>query len=259
LSIGILALTAVMALVATLFVPPIAQDPAYHDLADRRSLLGIANFGDVTSNAGFLVVGLLGLRFLAGRPGTALLPSALDRWPYAVFFAGVATVAVGSGYYHLAPSNDTLLWDRLPMTAAFMALFAAFVADRIARRVGAAILLPVLLALGVASVVYWHVTEAAGHGDLRFYALVQFYPMLAIPLMCWLFPGRHTSGRSVVYILLWYGLAKLCEHFDAHIYDLLAHTLSGHSLKHLFAALAVYMVLSMLRHADRSRGPAATG
>jgi hypothetical protein len=157
-------------------VPPIAQDPTYHDFADQRSLLGIANFGDVVSNVGFVVVGLLGLTYVVGRRGMTVPPAASDCWPYAVFFVGVALVAVGSGYYHLAPSNGTLLWDRLPMTVAFMALFAAFIVDRIHSRLGVTVMLPLLIALGIASIAYWHVTEAAGHGDLRFYDLVQFYP-----------------------------------------------------------------------------------
>jgi len=55
--IGILVGVAVLAVAITSFVSPIAQDPAYHQFADRRALFGIPNFGDTASNIGFLIVG----------------------------------------------------------------------------------------------------------------------------------------------------------------------------------------------------------
>ena len=175
-----------------------------------------------------------------------------ERWPYVVFFVGVALVSVGSAYYHANPTTETLFWDRLPMTVAFMALFSAFIMDRVHTRVGVVVMLPLLLAVGVASVVYWDWTEAAGYGDLRPYILVQFYPMLAIPLICWLFRGHHTSGKHVFYLILWYALAKVCEHFDNGIFAILGNSVSGHTLKHLLAAIATYVVLAMLRSAGSS-------
>jgi hypothetical protein len=250
--IWILVGVAVLAVAITSFVAPIAQDPAYHQLADRRVLFGIPNFGDTASNIGFLIVGALGMAFVLGERGRALFDAPGERWPYLIFFAGVTLVSLGSAYYHLNPTTETLFWDRLPMTVAFMALFAAFITDRIQTRAGVAVMLPLLLAIGIGSVIYWHVTEAAGHGDLRPYGLVQFYPMLAIPIVCLLFPGRHTTGKHVFYMVLWYALAKICEHFDGEIYALLGNMVSGHSLKHLAAAVATYMVLAMLRGAGVS-------
>ncbi len=245
--IGILVGVAVLAVAITSFVSPIAQDPAYHQFADRRALFGIPNFGDTASNIGFLIVGAIGVAFVLGKRARALFDAPGERWPYLIFFAGVAFVSVGSAYYHVNPTTETLFWDRLPMTVAFMALFSAFITDRIDARVGVVVMLPLFLALGIGSVIYWHVTEAAGHGDLRPYGLVQFYPMLAIPLICLLFPGRHTTGKHVIYMVLWYALAKICEHFDGEIFALLGNTVSGHTLKHMISAVAVYMVLAMLR------------
>lgn len=245
--VGILAAVAVLAVVIASFVSPIAQDPGYHQFADQRALFGIPNFGDTVSNIGFLIVGALGLGFVLGKRGRAMFDGPGEQWPYLVFFAGVAVVGIGSAYYHLDPTTETLFWDRLPMTVAFMALFAAFITDRIHTTAGVVMMLPLLLTIGFGTVVYWHMTEAAGHGDLRPYGLVQFYPMLAIPLVCLLFPGRHTSGRYVFYMVVWYALAKVCEHFDGDIFALLGGTVSGHTLKHLFAAVATYMVLAMLR------------
>lgn len=246
--VGLLLAAAVVVLVIALLVPPIPQDPAYHLFAEQRALWGIPNFGDVISNVCFLAVGVLGLAFLLERPR----PSPPDplRLPFLIYFAGIGLIALGSGTYHADPGNGALFWDRLPMTIAFMALFAAIIADRIDARAGL-LLLPLLLILGGGSVVYWHFTEAAGGGDLRFYAVVQFFPILAIPLICLMFPRRRLDGRWIAAMAGFYTLAKVFEHFDQGIFQLLGGIASGHSLKHLIAALAAYMALPMLKRAAR--------
>ncbi|NNE23348.1 MAG: alkaline phytoceramidase, partial [Rhizobiales bacterium] len=156
-------------------------------------------------------------------------------------------------YYHLAPGNERLVWDRLPMTIAFMALFAAFIADRIDRRIGIYWLLPLFVAAGIASVAYWAWTEALGRGDLRWYVIVQFYPIVALPIICWLFPGgRHTTGRHLAWLIAWYAVAKLLEHFDAVVLTLLGGTISGHTLKHLASGAAALVVIRMLASKDQT-------
>ena len=170
-----------------------------------------------------------------------------DVRPYLLFFIGVALVSLGSGYYHWAPSNASLLWDRLPMSIAFMALSSAIVADQINAAAGNGWLLVVLVSLGLASLVYWDWTESLGRGDLRFYAFVQFYPMLALPIICWLYRDHHyTPVRYIGWLIAWYGLSKVLEFFDAAIFDITGNLVSGHSLKHLAAAVATYVVLRML-------------
>lgn len=229
-----------------LFVDPIPQDLAYHDFADKRGWLGIPNFCDVTSNIGFLVVGIIAMAVLIFRH-RELFRSSVDARPYLIYFVGVTLVSAGSSYYHWAPSNASLLWDRLPMSVAFMAISAAVVADRINARAGNGWLLAILLVLGLASLFYWDWTESLGRGDLRFYGLVQFYPMLALPVIIWAFPDHHyTIGRFLGWTIAWYGLSKVFEFFDRGIYELTGHLVSGHSLKHLAAAVAAYMVLQML-------------
>ena len=243
--IAVLLAIAVAVLVVAFVVPPIAQDPAYHDFADKRALWGIPNFGDMVSNAPFLLVGGLGLVVLfrrSARDGDRGDPLSL---PFALYFAGVGLVAFGSAYYHQDPDNGTLFWDRLPMTIAFMALFAAIIADRIDEKAGR-MLLPALIGLGLVSVIFWHLTERAGHGDLRFYAVIQFFPMLAIPLICLLFPPRRLDCRYLVPMFLFYAAAKVFEHFDDQVFALLGLAVSGHTLKHLFAAAAALMALPML-------------
>ena len=98
---------------------PIAQNQAYHDFADRGQFLGIPNFFAVISNIPFLLVGIAGLRYCR----SSLLLSYRLAW--VIFFAGVAIISAGSAWYHLNPNNDALVWDRLPMTIAFMGLLAA--------------------------------------------------------------------------------------------------------------------------------------
>lgn len=245
--IGIVLGVVVVVAVVTLFVPPISQYPSYHNFADRRALLGISNFGDVVSNVPFFLVGALGVIFILRRPDDASGETDPLRWPFFVYFAGVALVAFGSAYYHYAPSNETLFWDRLPMSIAFMALLAASVVDRIHAKVGL-VLLPFLVVLGIFSVIYWHLTEQIGQGDLRLYAVVQFFPMLAIPLICFLFSPRRLDARYLVAMVGLYGLAKIFEFFDHGIFDLFGRIVSGHTFKHLTAAAAAFMALPMLRH-----------
>lgn len=237
----------------TVFVEPIPQDTGYHLFADTREMLGIPNIANVMSNAGFLLVSVLGAWTLV-RHRAVLFRRTGDIRPYLVFFVAVGLVSLGSGYYHWSPSNAGLLWDRLPMSIGFMALSSAVVADRVHARAGNGWLLVLLIALGLASLLYWHWTESTGRGDLRFYALVQFYPILAIPIICLAY-HRHiyTPGRYLGWIIAWYALSKALEFFDASIFALTGDLLSGHSLKHLAAAVAAYVVLRMLIAAPVNR------
>ena len=154
----VLGVTVACALVLV-FVPPIPQPLAYHHFADQRMLWGIPNFADTASNIPFLIVGIWGMVVIFR--GSIKFIDTRERWPYLIFFAGVALTCAGSSYYHLAPDNNRLVWDRLPMTLAFMSLLAAIIAERIGLRAGLALLAPLLL-LGFASVWYWHVAD-----DLR--------------------------------------------------------------------------------------------
>jgi hypothetical protein len=144
------------------------------------------------------------------------------------------------------------------MSVAFMAFASAIVADRIHARAGNTWLLVVLIILGLLSLLYWQYTEQQGRGDLRFYAFVQFYPVILLPAVLWLFPRyRYMPGRYIAWVFFWYGLSKLLEHFDARIFEMLGYSISGHTLKHLAAAISAFVVLRMLmsRHRIRNRQP----
>lgn len=223
-------------------LPPIPQDPAYHAFADASELFGLANFWNVASNIPFLMAGVFGLWTLP-KLQPQLAPAS-----YLVFCLGALLVGVGSAYYHYAPTNDTLTWDRIPMTIAFMGLFSLVIEDRVSTRLGRRVLWP-LVVTGVGSVLYWDWTELQGRGDLRTYGLVQFLPMVLIPLL--LITGKGGGLRAS---WLWatlgaYGLAKVAEYLDAGIYAANGF-ISGHSLKHVLGAVAVFWAM---RAMHRSR------
>jgi len=246
-ALGLIGGLAVAAGAGALLVPPIPQDPAYHRLADTRSWLGIPNALNVLSNAGFVLVGALGLAFLGDRGATArAFRTPAERWPYAVFFAGLLLTGLGSAYYHWAPGNPRLAWDRLPLAITLVGLLDAVIAERVGVRAALGLLGP-LVALAALSVGYWAVGEQRGAGDLRPYALVQFYPLVAIPLMIWLLPARYTASMGLLAAAGIYALAKVPELTDGWILST-TRVVSGHTLKHLLAALAGYSVLRMLRH-----------
>lgn len=227
----------------TIVTPRTAQPLAYHHFADRRSWLGIPNFGDVVSNVGFAIVGVWGLAVLLGQRERVKFVDPRERRNYVIVFAGMVLLAVGSGYYHWAPDNARLLWDRWPMAIVFMALVAAMLTERVSVRAGLA-LLPALLVVGMASVIEWEVSEMHGAGDLRFYAAVQIYAVLVL-LVALLLPPRYTRSGDLGIVVGFYVLAKLLETGDRAIFEV-GHVVSGHTLKHLAAAAAGWWILRML-------------
>jgi hypothetical protein len=207
-----------------LLLPPITQDQSYHQFADQRMILGIPNFWNVVSNLPFLAVGAVGLRRF--RDDTATV----------VFFLGVFLTGIGSSYYHWNPNDDTLFWDRLPMTLSFAAILAIVVEERVNARVGGILLWPAL-ATGLFSLLLWRWT-----GDLRLYFWVQFFPGLAIVLLFLLCPSKFTGTYCWIAAGALYALAKLFEFTDEAIYSANG-LLSGHTLKHLAAAAACFAIL----------------
>ena len=237
--IAILTALALAVVAFFLFVAPIPQDPAYHRFADARALLGVANFWNVASNLPFLVIGAWGVAFVMRHGHAVTLPGL--QLAYLVFFSGVFLTAFGSAYYHLSPANEPLAWDRLPMTIGFAGLFAVIVGEFVSPRVGRLLVLPLLL-LGVVSVEYWIWGESKGAGDLRLYAVVQFLPMLLVPLILAFYKPAIGSSKYFWGMLGFYVLSKIMEFLDAPIFAA-GGAISGHSLKHLFAAAATAMVL----------------
>ena len=220
---------AAVGVIGLLFVPRISQDPTYHQFADDWTLWEIPNFWNVVTNIPFVLVGVFGSARLSRV--FALCQG------YLVICIGIVLVGVGSAYYHYAPSTTSLVWDRLPMTIVFMALFSTIIEGRVSSRAGKILLWP-LIVVGSASVGYWHLSELQGNGDLRPYGLVQFLPMVLIPLILVLFPSGGMRTSFLWWTLITYTLAKIAEHFDMWIFETTG-MISGHSIKHLLASLAI--------------------
>ena len=218
----------VVTLVALLPLPPLLQDQSYHQFADQRELFGVPNFWNVASNLPFIAVGAIGLAQIR-RDATTF-----------VLFAGIFLTGFGSSYYHLNPNDDTLFWDRLPMTLCFAAILAAVVEERVDAKAGAMLLRP-LLAIGIFSLLLWRWTD-----DLRLYAWAQFFPFLALVLILSLFPAKYTGTSYWVSAAALYALAKLLEYYDHEVYSF-GGILSGHTLKHLAAAAACFAILRLFQ------------
>lgn len=235
----LLALISLAGIILTLSKDPIPQSMAYHRFADDRHLCGIPNFWNVASNLPFVLIGLSGIVLLLRKRKDASLDTAS-----LLFFLGILLTGFGSVWYHLHPDNHTLIWDRLPMTIAFMAFFSVIIRSCVHAEAGKIVLWP-LLFLGMLSVYYWQMTESRGQGDLRFYFLIQFLPMVLIPLILLLFKAPRFPKVYFWLVLLAYVVAKVFEIKDVEVFQVAG--ISGHTIKHFMAAVAPLIFLIGLR------------
>jgi len=253
----ILAVVLIGLVVAVAILPPIPQDPSYHQFADQRSLFGIPNASDVGSNLFILAAGLAGLVQLWRSHRTAgpdSMQQSTDRWLYGRWYLAAVLTAIGSIYYHLAPDNHRLLWDRLPLALLLASFAAILIAERINLHAGL-LAGPPLLVLAVGSVLYWYAGETRGIGDLRPYLLLQLIVLLLTPLLLLLFDSPHPGETGRWWgLLVIYALAKGSEQFDHKIFSL-GHLVSGHTLKHLLAAWAIYMTVRIRAFREGSPPP----
>jgi hypothetical protein len=239
---GLLLFCLVIVALFFFLVPPLSQDQTYHNFADNSVLLGLPNGLNVLSNVLLLAAGLAGLALL-GR-GMLIHDNPRGYPSYLIFFAGLTLTGIGSAYYHWSPGNGALLWDRMGMAVSFSALTVALVSEHGQPGMEKILLYP-LLGYGLFSVLYWYFTEQNGRGDLRFYAVEQFLPLLIILVLCFFFESRFTRSRDIMVALVLYGLGKVAEHFD-HATLSLSGFISGHTMKHVFVGAATFWVLRML-------------
>ena len=225
-------------LIVVLLQAPIKQDLAYHHFIDTRNFFGIPNFYNVISNFPFFLTGIAGVLFCTRRASVDVRPEWL------CFFAGITLVSIGSAYYHFNPDNQSLVWDRLPMTLMFMALFSLIIHDFLGEKTGK-IGFWLAVPFGIFSVIYWHFTECAGCGDLRPYGFVQFFPLAIVPILFAFFSKMVGYGRTMALALGLYAMAKVAEHYDDAIFETLGFW-SGHTIKHLLAAAGLWFAVRML-------------
>ncbi|MFZ2957966.1 MAG: hypothetical protein WA705_13845 [Candidatus Ozemobacteraceae bacterium] len=244
---------------------PISQNLLYHNFADQRSFVGIPNTLDTVSNIVFFLAGGAGILLLTRRkprtissssPSPEFVPASApisgptpvirpEELPvYLTFFVGVFLVGLGSTWYHLWPSNTSLVWDRFSMTIAFLPIGLMPIVERINARIANIMLLPILL-LGLGSVWYWHITESAGAGDLRPYLFVRVIPLFLLLVATLTFPPRYTHGYEPFIGIGFFALATIAEKMDREIFTWLGF-MSGHTLKHLLAGFGAYRIVLML-------------
>lgn len=229
--------SSMVAFLAMLFLGPIKQDVNYHSFADDRLMYDVPNFWNVVSNFPFVVIGLLGVTVVTkSRPNNAFKELSLGCY---VFFIGIFFTGIGSAYYHWHPTNETLVWDRLPMTISFMAFFSVLIGDTISQKAGKQILWPLIL-LGFMSIMYW-----TALGDLRLYIIVQFLPVILTPIILLLYKSHSNNAKYFWMMILFYAFAKTFESLDHQTFY--SCGMSGHSIKHLFAALAPVSLIFALR------------
>ncbi|MEQ1807025.1 MAG: hypothetical protein ABL900_16730 [Burkholderiaceae bacterium] len=220
---------------------PVAQWDNYHAFADTRTWLGVPHAADVLSNAPFLIVGVWGWLRLSR--------SALD-WPsrraWQLFCAALLSTSAGSTFYHWAPDNATLAFDRIPIAWACIALTSALLAEHVDARWAELRVLALGVVLATCAVGYWWVTEQRGSGDLRPYLFVQILPMLLVPLAIVLkLPARQsacTPASAWWAVLGLYAAAKGMEVADHAVLGATGWV-SGHTLKHLLAAAAAAWIV----------------
>jgi hypothetical protein len=239
-----LCLAVLALLVVAVVMPPVPQDQRYHAFADARTMLGLPHAMDVLSNACFLALGMLGLAW--HRAGRIAYGSHAMRSAGAVFFVGFVLTAFGSAYYHLAPDDASLAWDRLGMVVAFAGVLGLAAAHRVSARAGQW-LWPIALACGVLSVAW-----SRGTGSLTPYLVVQFGGIALVAGLAWL--PAHGRGPNWAAMIAAYALAKAFETADHQVFELTGGIVSGHTLKHVLASLAMLAVLVPLRrHASQDR------
>jgi hypothetical protein len=226
LIIGILVL-------AMLVYGPISRLSHYHEFADQSLIWGVPHANDVLSNLSFLLASMLGFLQWTKSQKTAA------DYAYLGFSFCLLLTAIGSSYYHWAPDDARLFWDRLPIALACTMLIAAVRFEHAAPASTRAVLATLCLwcALAFLSVVYWKCI-----GDLRIYLALQVAAIVLIPIWHYVYPTQSTLRRAYFIAIILYVLAKLCELADAAILDFLS-VISGHSLKHLLAAMSGACIL----------------
>ena len=237
-------LLAVAALAALAALLPATGLPAgYHDFADQRTLLGLPHALDVLSNLPFAVMGAWGLWWLRRVPldrlGTA------QRGLAGLFFIGLIATAFCSSSYHLDPHDAGLCIDRVGMSLAFAGLLGLAAADRISARAGVALAALVAVAAPATALVAWL------GGNMTPWAVLQGGGLVLLAALALRRPQPRALGFSIIGVIAFYAVAKALELADAPVFALTQQLISGHSAKHLVAALAGWPVVRALQSLAR--------
>ena len=249
---GLIGIAVCLWVVLRFYFGPLPQDPAYHLFADTRPGGPIPRAGDVLTNLAILAAGVAGVA-LWRRVHVA----ADERAAYALLVAGMLLTALGSAYYHWAPSDARLVWDRLPMTLVLASLLTLVLADRVDPAFARVAWWPLALA-GMASVLWWAWSARFGADDLLFYIVVRFGTGIAIVWLLLLRRGRHSHAGWLAAAIALDIVMTVAEGLDRPIFAATGGLVSGHNLKHLLAGALLGCVLMWLLR-RRPRSPQADG
>ncbi|MDZ7938586.1 MAG: hypothetical protein U5M53_10030 [Rhodoferax sp.] len=233
------------ALALAAFGPAVAQYANYHAFADQRGAWGVPHAVDVLSNLPFALAGVLGLFGVWKQRAVAQVDA---RWQLiTLFFAGLLVTAVCSGYYHWRPDNAGLAVDRCGMVVAFAGLLGAAVADRVGVRMGWVVAGLVLFAGPASALVSLY------SGNLLPWAVLQGGGVLLVLCLALRAPVPGAWRLPLLSVIAWYALAKILELNDHHVFAWTQGLVSGHSLKHVAAALAAWPVLSVMHNGAQNQ------
>lgn len=218
-------LPSAMAAIAAFLTIPLPA--GYHDFADHSVVAGLHRFGDVVSNLAFLAAGLF--VFARARSGA-------EHW----LAAALCLACAGSWYYHLRPDDLRLLADRLPIAMACAGMAAIVLFDREPRRgiLYAALASPVfMLAAGHA---YWT-------GNQAVWVAAQAFVLLLLVIVA---VTRAEMRAAAIATFGLYAASKLFEGLDHEVHHLTG-SVSGHTIKHVLAALAPVAWFALSRRPRR--------
>jgi hypothetical protein len=227
-------MAALLALALAALFAPALPAAGWHipHFVDTRAWLGVPNAGDVLSNLAFLAMGVWGTERLRARRDAPVGAS----W----FFVGLILTCLGSGFYHLDPDMpQRLVADRLGMAVAFAGFLGIAASERVSVRAGEAVLVLMMVAGLLAA---W-----VGRENLTPWVVVQFGGMALAVGLVFTRPRPGALGVPLGEVIVFYVLAKLFELGDEFVFEATGHITSGHTLKHLAAALAAWPVIRALR------------
>jgi hypothetical protein len=226
-------------IIMALFYGPISQPQEYHDFADDREILGVPNALDVMSNLAIIYPGVVGLAFIhESRNRTQVSEDEISI--QITLFSGMILTFAGSVWFHLDPTDSTMLWDRLGMSVVIGSCISLLIHDMWDRNLAAKIHLPIIIA-SIVSVLWWPVFD-----DLRVYFIVKHHPFILFPIF--LLCGRRIYDKVSGYYwaLSMFLLATIFEFADQQIFEITG-IISGHTLKHIAAGIGLWFLMVMIR------------
>jgi hypothetical protein len=228
----------IILILLAIFLPSIEQNQNYHNFADQRVLFGVNNAFDTLSNLAFIMVGILGLVNFYNNQYIKISNS--FSVILNLFFIAIILTGLGSSFYHLSPNDFTLVFDRLAMSLVFASILAMLAYLKISPRFGLHTLAELLI-LAPLTVLIWKF-----NGNLTPYVVLQFGGIILV-ILTLLLTKTRMQGPCFTSLIILYGAAKLVEFYDEKIFNLSQNLISGHTLKHLIAALAVIIFVSPLK------------